>query len=64
VAPPDRGAAVMGEMLLVCMAERLDRAHPQTVHRPALQRDERDEALAGRRHVDGQITVVNGESAE
>jgi hypothetical protein len=54
----------MGEMLLVCMAERLDRAHPQTVHRPALQRDERDEALAGRRHVDGQITVVNGESAE
>ena len=41
-----------GEMLLVCVAERA----------PAVL--QRDEPLAGRRQVDGPVTVVNGASAE
>jgi hypothetical protein len=34
------------------------------VHGSALQRDERDESLAGGRQVDPSATVVNGEFAE
>jgi hypothetical protein len=40
------------------------RAYPQPVHRPALQRDQRDQPLARGRQVDGLLTSVNGELTE
>jgi low temperature requirement protein LtrA len=40
------------------------RADPQAVHRPALQREKRDQALAGRWQLDGLVAAVNGESAQ
>ena len=40
------------------------RANPQAVDRPALQRDQRDQPLAGGRHFDRPITAINGEAAQ
>ena len=48
-----------------CLRMRPQRgAHPEAVHGPAFQCDERNKPLAGRRQVDGLVTAVNSESAK